>query len=121
MNIQGKVHFVSATVQVSEKLTKRELILEIVENPQYPEYLKFETINDRCALLDTLTAGNVVDVHFNLKGREWTNKEGVKQYFNTLALWKVNVLDKYKSEASTPAYVKPVDINTKPEADDLPF
>jgi hypothetical protein len=41
MEIKGKVHEVSPTTQVTESLKKRELIVEYIENPQYPEYLKF--------------------------------------------------------------------------------
>ena len=44
MEIKGKVHEVSPTTQVTDSLKKRELIVEYVENPQYPEYLKFEAI-----------------------------------------------------------------------------
>jgi plasmid rolling circle replication initiator protein Rep len=54
MDIKGKVHEVGATMQVTDSLKKRELIVEYVENPQYPEYLKFETIQDKCNLLDNI-------------------------------------------------------------------
>ena len=37
MEIKGKVHEVAPTVQVTDSLKKRELILEYIENPQYPE------------------------------------------------------------------------------------
>ena len=89
MQIEGTVHEVSSTQQVTDKLTKRELILEYAENPQYPEYIKFEAIQDRCALLDNVKPGQTVTVHFNLKGRPWTDKAGKKTYFNSLQVWKV--------------------------------
>jgi hypothetical protein len=50
MEIKGKVYEVSATQQVTDSLKKRELIIEYIENPQYPEYLKFEAIQDRTSL-----------------------------------------------------------------------
>ena len=74
MDIKGKVHEVAPTVQVTDSLKKRELIVEYVENPQYPEYLKFEAIQDRCNLLDNVKAGDDVEVFFNLRGRPWTDK-----------------------------------------------
>ncbi|MFB0498445.1 hypothetical protein ABID99_004682 [Mucilaginibacter sp. OAE612] len=58
MEVKGKVHEVSATQQVTDSLKKRELILEYIENPQYPEYLKFEAIQDRCNLLDNVKVGD---------------------------------------------------------------
>ena len=120
MEIKGKVHEVSPTVQVTDSLKKRELILEYIENPQYPEYLKFEAIQDRCNLLDNTKVGDDVEVFFNLKGRPWTDKTGKKTYFNSLQLWKVNVLAGAGASA-TPEYAPPADISSTPDEDDLPF
>jgi hypothetical protein len=121
MEIKGKVHEVSPTTQVTDSLKKRELIVEYVENPQYPEYLKFEAIQDRCALLDSVKTGDDVEVFFNLKGRPWTDKAGKKTYFNSLQLWKVNVLSASNNNAAaSPEYAKPADISADDD-DDLPF
>ncbi|MBD1393956.1 DUF3127 domain-containing protein [Mucilaginibacter glaciei] len=120
MEVKGKVYEVSATQQVTESLKKRELILEYIENPQYPEYLKFEAIQDRCALLDNVKIGDDVEVFFNLKGRPWTDKAGKKSYFNSLQLWKVNSLGS-AGAAATPEYAAPADISTSADDDDLPF
>lgn len=114
MEIKGKIYEIGSTIQATDKLTKRELILEYIENPQYPEYLKFEMINDKCKLLDGLTVGSDVEVFFNLRGRPWTDKTGKKTYFNSMALWKINVL----SASATPIYVAPA---SAPDDDDLPF
>ena len=66
MEIKGKIHEVSPTVQVTDSLKKRELIVEYVENPQYPEYLKFEAIQDRCNLLDNVKVGEDIEtLRFN--------------------------------------------------------
>lgn len=122
MEIKGKVYEVSPTVQVTESLKKRELILEYIENPQYPEYLKFEAIQDRTALMDNVKVGDDVEVFFNLKGRKWTDKMGKVVYFNTLQLWKVNALSAAGSAAAAaPAYAAPADISSTADDDDLPF
>lgn len=121
MEIKGKVYEVSPTAQVTETLKKRELILEYIENPQYPEYLKFEAIQERCSLLDAVKVGDDVEVFFNLKGRPWTDRTGKKSYFNTLQLWRVNVLNNTPGAAAAPAYAPPVDISAAPDDDDLPF
>jgi len=121
MEIKGKVHEVSPTVQVTESLKKRELIIEYIENPQYPEYLKFEAIQDRCALVDNVKPGDDVEVFFNLRGRPWTDKTGKKTYFNSMQLWKINILGG-ASSPSTPEYAAPAaDISSSSDDDDLPF
>ena len=120
MDIKGKVHEIGATTQVTESLKKRELIVEYVENPQYPEYLKFEAIQDRCNLLDNVKVGDDVEVFFNLRGRPWTDKAGKKSYFNSMQLWKINILSGAGNNTS-PEYAPPADISSAPEEDDLPF
>lgn len=120
MEIKGKVHEIFPTMQVTDALKKRELIIEYVENPQYPEYLKFEAIQDRCNLIDALKVGDDVEVFFNLRGRPWTDKTGKKSYFNSMQLWRVNVLSGAGS-ASAPEYAAPADISSTPDDDDLPF
>jgi len=117
MDIKGKIHEIGSVLQVTDTVKKRELIIEYAENPQYPEYLKFEAINDKCSIMDTLKVGQDVEVYFNLRGRPWTDKTGKKTYFNSMNVWKVAVL----SVGSTPEYAAPVDINCAPDDDDLPF
>jgi hypothetical protein len=123
MEIKGKVHEVSPTTQVTDTFKKRELIVEYVENPQYPEYIKFEAGQDRCALLDNVKVGDDVEVFFNLRGRPWKDKTGKTSYFNSLNLWKINVLSGASNNASTPAYAAPTaDISSgADDDDDLPF
>ena len=122
MEVKGKVYEVSPTAQVTDSLKKRELILEYIENPQYPEYLKFEAIQDRCALLDAVKVGDDVEVFFNLKGRPWTDKTGKKSYFNSLQLWRVNPLAAGAGSATTPDSAPPSsDIASSADDDDLPF
>lgn len=90
MNIKGKILEISDTQQVSNSFKKREFILEYAENPQYPEYVKFEMIQDKCSLLDGYSVNDEVDVAFNLKGRKWTDPQGVVKYFNSLQAWKID-------------------------------
>ncbi|HEX2900697.1 MAG TPA: DUF3127 domain-containing protein, partial [Bacteroidia bacterium] len=67
--------------------------------------------------------GEKIEVTFNLRGREWTNPQGEKKYFNTLEAWRVQ---KIEAGANTPASggQNPVhemaDISSD-AADDLPF
>lgn len=92
MEVKGKVHEVGATQQVTESFKKRDLILAISENPQFVEYVRFELTQDNTSKADNLNVGDEVEVAFNLRGRPWTNKDGVTTYFNSLVAWKINKL-----------------------------
>lgn len=123
MEIKGKVHEVGAVQQVSETFKKRDLIIEYAENPTYPEYIRFEALQDKTALLDSLKAGDEIEVSFNLRGRPWTNKEGVTSYFNSLVVWRITALANTPgAAAAAPQYAAPADVSTAAgEDDDLPF
>lgn len=124
MEIKGKVHEIGEVQEVSEKFKKRELIVEYAENPTYPEFLKFEAVQDKVSMFDSLKVGDDVEVFFNLRGRPWTDKNGKTTYFNTLVSWRINVLSSGAGAAqaqNTPEYAPPVDISSAPEDDDLPF
>lgn len=85
MNISGEIHEIGITEQVSDKLRKRELIIKYTENPNYPEFIKIEAINDKCEVLDKFSQGQNVSVDFNMRWREYNGK-----YYNSLSLWKIN-------------------------------
>ena len=89
MEAKGKIHLIFDEQLITEKFKKREFILVIAENPEYPEVVKFEFIQDKCSILDGLSVGEGVTVQFNLKGREWADKNGEVKYFNTLQAWKL--------------------------------
>lgn len=89
MDIKGKIIEIYDTIQVSEKFKKREFVVEYAENTQYPEYVKFELTQDKCDVLNSYKIGQEVEVHFNLRGRRWTDPKGETKYFNSLQAWKV--------------------------------
>lgn len=127
MEITGKVHEIGQTQQVTETFKKRDIIIEYAENPSYPEFIRFEALQDKTELFDNVSVGDNVEVFFNLRGRPWTNKEGVTTYFNSLVVWRLNKVANVGSGESAPAansapIPPPVDISsTDGKDDDLPF
>ena len=123
MEIKGKVHEVSPVMNVTDTFKKREIVIEFAENPAYPEFVKFEAIQDKVSLFDKCKVGDFVELSFNLKGRAWTDKAGKTSYFNTLQVWKLTALS---AEAGAPiqeeaASFMPPDISSATDDDDLPF
>ena len=125
MEITGKVHEVGPVQQISDTFRKRDLVIQYAENPQFVEYIKFEATQDRVNIFDNLNPGDEVAVSFNLRGRPWTNKEGVTSYFNSLVAWRVNKAatdSGAQAQYNTPAAAPPVDISSNSnDDDDLPF
>jgi len=95
MQVKGKLYEIFDTITIKETFRKREFVLEYAENPTYPELLKFEMIQDKCDLLNDYQKDEEVEVHFNLKGRKWTDPKGEDKYFNSLQAWRI---DKVQSQ-----------------------
>jgi hypothetical protein len=97
--LTGKLKKIDPIVQVSEKFSKREFVITD-ESSQYPQDILFQSVQDKCSLLDTYNVGDVVQVSFNLRGREWTSPQGEVKYFNTMEAWRI---EGGQAQASAPA------------------
>jgi len=86
--LTGKLKKIDPIVKVSEKFSKREFVITD-ESSQYPQDILFQSVQDKCTLLDTFKVGDVVQVSFNLRGREWTSPQGEVKYFNTMEAWRI--------------------------------
>ena len=87
---QGIIHEIFKEQQISDSFKKREFILE-VEDGSYNQYVKFQTTQDRCSILDGINKGDTVVVSFNLQGKPFDNKEGKTVYFTNINAWRVEV------------------------------
>ena len=127
MNIKGKIIHLGDTQQVTNTFKKREFVIEYAENPQYPEFIKFEMIQDKCDLLNNHTVGDEIDVHFNLKGRKWTDPKGEVKYFNALQAWRIEAVSQMGDSGAAPPVGADMENMEEPgwitdnEEDDLPF
>ena len=81
--LTGKLHRVFDTEQIKETFRKREFVVE-KQDGQYPEYIKFQLVQDRTSLMDEFDEGDEVTVSFDLRGREWQGK-----FFTNLQAWRI--------------------------------
>jgi hypothetical protein len=87
--LNGVIKVIKPTQQVSEKFSKREMVITDLSEPQYPQDIQLEFTQDKVSLLDSMMEGQEVEVSFNLKGREWTSPTGDVKYFNTLQAFRI--------------------------------
>jgi hypothetical protein len=86
--LTGTVKVIKDTVQVTEKFAKREFVINDASS-MYPQDIMFQSVQDKCSMLDGYSEGENVEVSFNLRGREWTSPQGEVKYFNTLDAWRI--------------------------------
>jgi hypothetical protein len=103
--------WVSPTTKVSDKFTKREIVVETVE--EYPQLLKIEVHNAKCKDYESIPLNTMVDLRIDLRGRKWTNPQGVTTVINSILAWKVQ-----PKIVHTPV---PVTQITQNVIEDLPF
>jgi hypothetical protein len=96
--VEGKLHKVFPSENKSGSFQAREFVIE-VESGQYPQFVKFQLVQDRCSLIDDYNEGENIKVHFDLRGREWQGK-----YFTNLNAWRLDRPSKAeKSSAPNPS------------------
>lgn len=123
-SLKGKLHKKFPTKQIKETFRKREFVMEYIDNPQYPQYVAFQLIQDKCDLLDSFEPGQMLEVSFNLRGREWRSPDGEMKYFNSLDAWRIAPQQSAPNPAEAPLPTPPddaLDVSDLNDSDDLPF
>jgi hypothetical protein len=121
--INGILKVKNDTQVISDKFQKREFVVTDASG-NYPQDILFQLTQDRTNLLEGVNVNDMVNVTFNIRGREWTSPAGEVKYFNSLDVWK---LEKAQGGAApTPPDVKPADATSaetlvEEDDDDLPF
>ena len=132
--LSGTLRVVKDTQVVSDRFKKREFVVMIDEEGQFPQPIMCQFTQDRCSKLDSYNSGDKVKVEFYLKGREWTSPQGEVKYFISADAWTIDKLGGnaeqvvYQNEGSSAAIPPPPspatfenDTKGDAEEDDLPF
>jgi hypothetical protein len=115
--IKGKVIVKNDTIKVTEKFSKRTFVVE--EAGDYPQLIEVELQQDKCSLIDSIQVGQVVEAHYNLRGRSWTNPQGEVKYFNTIVVWKID--SALQSTSEKLSAIVQAGVEAEMAGDDLPF
>jgi hypothetical protein len=86
--VSGEIIEIYDVKIISDNFKKREFILKHAPNPEYPDFLKLEVVQNKTDLLDKYKVGDNVVVDLNLKGKRW-EKGKESGYFNSLQAWRI--------------------------------
>ena len=95
MVVTGRISVKNENVG-NEKFQKSELVIETSE--QYPQSILVEFGGNKSELVKDFAVGQEVEIDINLRGRKWTNADGVDKYFNTISGWKIKKLSEAKEQ-----------------------
>lgn len=91
MELTGTIKKLFDTQQVSPTFRKREVVIETDEN--YPQVVLCEFTQDRADIPSRYNEGDKVTVSINIRGREWTNRDGETKYFVSIQGWRIAPAD----------------------------
>lgn len=94
----GRLHKIFETEQKSASFSVRDFVVEVTED-KFPQMVKFQLTQEKCALVDDFSEGDEICVDFDLRGREWNEK-----YFTNLNAWRIaqaNAQDGPSNESAT--------------------
>jgi len=85
VELKGILKVIFAEEKINDTLSKKEIVITVDGDTQYPQDIVCQAINKQIDLLDnTFKMGDSVTATCNLRGREKNGK-----YFNQLALWSI--------------------------------
>lgn len=96
--LNGTLHDVTPTQQITDKFKKRDFILEI-PNGNYTDHIKCELTQDSCSKLDNARIGNQIYAKCAVKGRLYKRKDGTQGQMNSIVAYDVQIVQN-KSEFS---------------------
>jgi hypothetical protein len=126
--LTGKLVAKYDTIQRTETFKTREFAVEKTDDiggRTVTNYVKFQCVQDKTAIIDKVNIGDEIKVSFNIKGSKW-EKDGKVNYITNLDAWRIEqVLQAGTDKGITDnEYMEPLDTfsSTSPDTiDDLPF
>ncbi|WP_185849273.1 DUF3127 domain-containing protein [Blattabacterium cuenoti] len=96
---------------------KREIVITTEE--AYPQNILIEFIQEKVDLLENIKPKDKVKIFINLRGREWTNPEGIIRYFNSIQGWRIEHHSRSVGTSNKTSITSPS--LSSDDFDDLPF
>ena len=91
--VKGAIKQINPIKFINDKFSVREFV--ITTGDKYPQDIIFQTVNDKMDIIAPYGEGQVVEVYYNIRGRQVGDK-----YYNTLDAWKVVGEVKQRDELS---------------------
>ena len=125
--LTGKLVAKFDAVQKTETFKTREFAMEKTDEfngRTAVNYVKFQCVQDRTAIIDKVNIGDDIKVYFNIKGSKW-ERDGKTNYITNLDAWRIEQILPTGTKSQTDSeYMEPLDTFTatnQDAVDDLPF
>ena len=114
--ITGSIAKIYETETKGESFRVREFVIKADDGGQFDNFVKFQCTQDRTGMLDKYGEGDMVKVHFDLRGRQWQ-----ESYYTNLNAWRVEDAGSPASEPVAEKGDKAEPAGKMVDPKDLPF
>jgi predicted SnoaL-like aldol condensation-catalyzing enzyme len=80
--VKGAIKQINPIKFINDKFSVREFVITTAD--KYPQDIIFQTVNDKMDIIAPYGEGQVVEVYYNIRGRQVGEK-----FYNTLDAWRV--------------------------------
>jgi hypothetical protein len=87
VDLKGTLKVIFTEEKISDKMSKKEVVITIDEDTQYPQDIIVQAINQKIDNLASFKMGDRVSIKANLRGRESKGR-----YYNQLTIWEISKL-----------------------------
>lgn len=85
--MKGELIHVGSITENAKGFQKSDFVIRTIDT-QYPQEIKFELFKDNTKKIQDITTGSKINVHFNIKGRQWNDK-----WLTSIEAWKIDVIE----------------------------
>lgn len=111
VDITGAITHIGDEQQISDKFSKRDIVIETGD--KYPNPLLVEFANGQMRLISGVQVGDQVTVTADIRGRRWEKPGGGEKYFVSLRGFKIDNPDE-RARFKAPTF-------EPDKKDDIPF
>lgn len=107
--------------EIKGRFTSYKFWMMVDENSNYPQVLAIDYVEKLDLEISKLGEGESIEAKINLRGRKWTNKDGVEIVFNSINCWFIKILKEDDERINHNVVVEDVEILPEDTSDVLPF
>jgi hypothetical protein len=89
VEIKGTIYFKGEVELIGANQLKKQ-ILVVETNEEYPQKVPVEFMKDKVDLLNNLAVGHEVSLNVNIRGNEYTDRNGQTRFGLCFQGWKLN-------------------------------
>ena len=89
----GTVYLVSETTKPYKENIRKLVLTEQLGNRT--NFIKFEAVGNQVELLNNIKLNDIVEVEYNLNGREWKKNTGEVMYFTDAHIAKLKIVKEF--------------------------